>query len=166
MQRNETEWELMSTNGIRRNLLDIPDARQRARELSRLVAEQQALLTDLARLRRETIAELRAAIAKACQHVEERSGKEWFRLAIDRSFIVQGHGTVVTGSVTSGSVKVGDEVDWLPRSERVRQKSGEEARWTKFHYPSRRNHACQQIRSIRHPLKNTRVIFVTPWILS
>jgi hypothetical protein len=50
----------MSTNGIRKNLLDIPDARQRARELSRLAAEQQALLTDLARFRRETIAELRA----------------------------------------------------------------------------------------------------------
>ena len=32
-----------------------------------------------------------------------------FRMAIDRSFIVQGHGTVVTGSVTSGSVRVGDE---------------------------------------------------------
>ncbi len=44
-----------------KDLLDIPDARQRAQELSRLVAEQQALLTDLARLRRDTIAELRAA---------------------------------------------------------------------------------------------------------
>src|SRR5437879_5224485 len=61
MQHNETGWELMSTNGIRKNLLDIPDPRRRAQELSRLVAEQQALLTDLAQLRRETIAELRAA---------------------------------------------------------------------------------------------------------
>ena len=51
----------MRTNGIKKNLLAIPDARQRAQELSRLVAEQQALLTDLAQLRRETIAELRAA---------------------------------------------------------------------------------------------------------
>ena len=50
----------MSTNGIRKNLLAISDPRRRARELSRLVAEQQALLTDLAQLRRETIAELRA----------------------------------------------------------------------------------------------------------
>jgi hypothetical protein len=50
----------MSTNGIKKNLLAIPDPRRRARELSRLVAEQQALLTDLARLRRDTIAELRA----------------------------------------------------------------------------------------------------------
>jgi selenocysteine-specific elongation factor len=36
----------------------------------------------------------------------------WFRLPIDRAFVVQGHGTVVTGSVTSGVVKVADELDW------------------------------------------------------
>src|SRR5262249_17270788 len=48
---------------------------------------------------------------------------QWFRMAIDRSFIVQGHGTVVTGSVTSGTLRVGDEVEWQPRSERVRVRS-------------------------------------------
>jgi selenocysteine-specific elongation factor len=69
------------------------------------------------------IAELKSAIAEACQHVEQRHGKQWFRLAIDRSFIVQGHGTVVTGSVTSGSVRVGEEVEWLPRGQRVRIRS-------------------------------------------
>jgi selenocysteine-specific elongation factor len=69
------------------------------------------------------IDELKAAIAEACRKVEERTGKQWFRLPIDRSFIVQGHGTVVTGSVTSGSLKVGDEVEWLPRGERVRVRS-------------------------------------------
>jgi selenocysteine-specific elongation factor len=69
------------------------------------------------------IAELKAAITEACQKVQERGGAQWFRLAIDRSFIVQGHGTVVTGSVTSGRLRVGDEVEWLPRGERVRVRS-------------------------------------------
>ncbi len=69
------------------------------------------------------VPELKAAIAEACQKVEERGGAQWFRLAIDRSFVVQGHGTVVTGSVTSGSVKVGDELEWQPRGERVRVRS-------------------------------------------
>src|SRR5262245_17229782 len=69
------------------------------------------------------IAELKAAIAAACAKVEERTGKQWFRLAIDRSFIVQGHGTVVTGSVTAGGLRVGDEVEWLPRREIVRVRS-------------------------------------------
>src|SRR6476659_8993409 len=45
----------------------------------------------------EGIPQLREAIAAACAHVEARGGTEWFRMAIDRSFIVQGHGTVVTG---------------------------------------------------------------------
>jgi selenocysteine-specific elongation factor len=71
----------------------------------------------------EGIAELKAAIARVCRDVEARSGKEWFRMAIDRSFIVQGHGTVVTGSVTAGSIRVGDEVEWLPRREPVRVRS-------------------------------------------
>ena len=38
--------------------------------MSRLVAEQQALLTDLARLRRETIAELRACDLTGAQIAE------------------------------------------------------------------------------------------------
>src|SRR5262245_25792096 len=71
----------------------------------------------------EGIDELKAAIAGACRQVEERGGAGWFRVAIDRSFIVQGHGTVVTGSVTGGSLKVGDEVEWQPRGERVRVRS-------------------------------------------
>src|SRR5437763_5123198 len=34
----------------------------------------------------EGIAELKAAVAEACRHIEERTGLEHFRLAIDRSF--------------------------------------------------------------------------------
>ncbi|HYT88521.1 MAG TPA: selenocysteine-specific translation elongation factor [Gemmataceae bacterium] len=71
----------------------------------------------------EGIAQLKEAIAAACAHVEQKTDQQWFRMAIDRSFIVQGHGTVVTGSVTSGQVRAGDEVDWLPRGERVRVRS-------------------------------------------
>jgi selenocysteine-specific elongation factor len=71
----------------------------------------------------EGLPELKAAIAEVCRHVEARTGREWFRMAIDRSFIVQGHGTVVTGSATAGSLHTGDEVEWQPRGERVRVRS-------------------------------------------
>ncbi len=67
--------------------------------------------------------ELKNAIAGAAKMVEGRTAREWFRLAIDRAFIVQGHGTVVTGSVTSGSLRVGDEVEWQPRGDKVRVRS-------------------------------------------
>lgn len=39
-------------------------------------------------------------------------GDAKFRLPIDRSFTVAGHGTVVTGSIVSGGVSVGDELEW------------------------------------------------------
>src|SRR5436309_4778766 len=71
----------------------------------------------------EGLEALKTAITEVCRKIEDRPGHEGFRLAIDRSFIVQGHGTVVTGSVTSGSVRVGEEVEWLPRGEKVRIRS-------------------------------------------
>src|SRR6516165_5240124 len=37
------------------------------------------------------IPELKAAIAEASARVAEQRGDHWFRMAIDRSFIVQGH---------------------------------------------------------------------------
>ncbi len=87
------------------------------------------------------IEELKTALLESCRQLakdevgrmkDEKRGfdssfslhpSSFFRMAIDRSFIVQGHGTVVTGSVTSGSLRVGDEVDWLPRGEKVRVRS-------------------------------------------
>jgi selenocysteine-specific elongation factor len=74
------------------------------------------------------LAELKTALLAACRLADDATAgatksSEPFRLAIDRSFVVQGHGTVVTGSVTSGSVHVGDEIEWLPRGEWVRVRS-------------------------------------------
>lgn len=49
------------------------------------------------------------AAAKVAPHVAARRQGP-FRLAIDRSFTVAGHGAVVTGSVKSGQVQIGDEL--------------------------------------------------------
>jgi len=43
-----------------------------------------------------------------------------FRLPVDRSFVLEGRGTIVTGTVWSGSAHVGDELDWLPVGGKVR----------------------------------------------
>jgi selenocysteine-specific elongation factor len=72
------------------------------------------------------IEELKSAIAAVCAETEVRNIIDWFRMPIDRSFVVQGHGTVVTGSVVCGSVKVGDEIEWSAkggRGESVRVRS-------------------------------------------
>lgn len=66
------------------------------------------------------IDELKNALRVECAKIELAQRNEWFRLPIDRSFVVQGHGTVATGSVVSGNVRIGDEVEWLPSLQRVR----------------------------------------------
>ncbi|MFC2172574.1 selenocysteine-specific translation elongation factor [Acidobacteriota bacterium] len=43
-----------------------------------------------------------------------------FRLYIDRCFTMKGHGTVITGTVVSGSVSEGDEVILLPKGKKIR----------------------------------------------
>ena len=65
---------------------------------------------------------LRAAIADAARAVERRDAADLFRLPVDRAFTVRGTGTVVTGTVWSGTVARDAAVRVLPagRSARVR----------------------------------------------
>ena len=70
----------------------------------------------------EGLDRLRSELKMVCEQVTAKSQMP-FRLSIDRAFVMQGHGTVVTGSVASGSLRVGDEVEWLPRQHRVRVRS-------------------------------------------
>lgn len=60
------------------------------------------------------LAKLRDTLHETCSEVPERRGGP-FRLAIDRVFSATGHGTVVTGSVASGTAAIGDELELMPR---------------------------------------------------
>src|SRR5438034_8080741 len=62
---------------------------------------------------------LEAAAEKAAAQVSLLDGAP-FRMAIDRSFTVAGHGTVVTGTVSSGRVRVGDALGIEPGGIEVR----------------------------------------------
>lgn len=68
------------------------------------------------------IDDLRAALITAAREHAERPQAGRFRLAVDRCFTLQGAGTVVTGTVLSGEVRVGDQVVVSPSglSARVR----------------------------------------------
>ncbi len=60
------------------------------------------------------IEELRRTIARRLESVPERLDDGIFREPIDRVFVKAGFGAVITGSVLSGSIGVGDEVEILP----------------------------------------------------
>ena len=46
-----------------------------------------------------------------------------FRLYVDRSFTLKGFGTVVTGTVLSGSVRLEEEINVLPKDVNIRIRS-------------------------------------------
>lgn len=48
------------------------------------------------------------------EDIEERQIHEVPRLPVDRAFVISGFGTVVTGTLLSGSLKIGDEVQIYP----------------------------------------------------
>lgn len=56
------------------------------------------------------IAELAAMLSQRAQSSHMRRGDGAFRLAVDRCFTLAGAGTVVTGTVLSGAVAVGDSI--------------------------------------------------------
>ena len=68
----------------------------------------------------EGLPELRAALGRLVERLPEPVTTGRVRLWVDRSFTVRGSGTVVTGTLGSGQLAVGDELEVHGRRVRVR----------------------------------------------
>ena len=69
----------------------------------------------------EGIDELKTEIIAKCDRENKRrEEKELFRLPVDRVFTMQGFGTVVTGTLMDGNVKVGDDVVIYPEGTKAK----------------------------------------------
>ncbi len=64
--------------------------------------------------------ELKRALLVEAQRVCGKDVSRAFRLPIDRAFAMKGFGTVVTGTLISGSVAPGEEVELFPIGQRLR----------------------------------------------
>ncbi len=69
------------------------------------------------------ISELREHLFDAAHAIRARAASGRFRLAVDRSFTLTGAGTVVTGTILSGAVSVGDRVVISPTGLTARVRS-------------------------------------------
>jgi len=64
--------------------------------------------------------ELKQALGATAQQSPGKSASRHFRLPIDRAFAIKGFGAVVTGTLISGSVGAGDEVELFAGGKRLR----------------------------------------------
>ncbi|NVM21625.1 MAG: selenocysteine-specific translation elongation factor, partial [Desulfobacterales bacterium] len=62
----------------------------------------------------EGLPEFLKALETLCEAVPERASRGLFRLPVDRVFTMKGFGTVITGSLVSGKVRVGETVMIYP----------------------------------------------------
>ena len=64
--------------------------------------------------------ELKSTIAEVAGHVRPRNAEQITRLPVDRVFSMKGFGAVVTGTLISGRIAEGDELELLPSRVAVR----------------------------------------------
>ena len=72
---------------------------------------------------RDGIPELLGVLEELARGVEERTVSGPARLPVDRIFTLEGHGTVVTGTLWSGHVSPGDHLEVYPARKPVRIRS-------------------------------------------
>ena len=98
------------------------------RELARMEIEEfvkgtflaGAPIVEVSAKTKRGLAELKAALQEAAREISAKDTRRYFRLPIDRSFAVKGFGSVVTGTLFSGHVAVGEEVELLPSGKVLR----------------------------------------------
>ncbi len=76
---------------------------------------QDAPIVPVSAINGEGLAELRDALASLSTATHPRRTDGVLRLPIDRVFTIRGFGTVVTGTLWTGSLAIGDEVTILPK---------------------------------------------------
>jgi len=134
MPQTREHLQILDLLGIRHGLValskvDLVDAARRAaaaREIRGALQDTALAGAEILPVSAETgegVAALRdRLLAEAARHAP-RPAAGTFRLAVDRSFSLAGVGTVVTGSVVGGRVRLGEEVLVLPGGLRARVRS-------------------------------------------
>lgn len=122
---------ILSLLGVRRGVIvltkcDLADEAQRAharaaaRECVRGSFLEGAPLLETSIYDPASVEALRAALHACARETAEKNHRAAFRLPIDRVFSVDGSGTVVTGTLIEGTVRVGDEAELMPSGRRAR----------------------------------------------
>jgi selenocysteine-specific elongation factor len=71
----------------------------------------------------EGLPQLKQLISQSVKSLEKPAPSGYFRLPVDRAFVLQGHGVVVTGTARSGEIRTGDRVRCLPGDQIFRVRS-------------------------------------------
>ncbi|HEY8516849.1 MAG TPA: selenocysteine-specific translation elongation factor [Candidatus Binatia bacterium] len=125
MPQTEEHFDIVHLLGARRAIfvitkIDLVDERRVAEVRSEIevlaagTAYESAPVCAVSSVTGAGLDELRAAIVEQIATLPPRDPSGWFRMPIDRAFVIHGHGLVVTGTAVSGVVREGDPLALRP----------------------------------------------------
>ncbi|WP_250152422.1 selenocysteine-specific translation elongation factor [Ancylobacter radicis] len=134
MPQTREHLALIDLLGIRQGLValtkaDLADEARRGQVSAEIAALLEgtglegAEIVPVCALTGEGVEDLRGRLIAMAAAFHGRAGEGRFRLAVDRCFTLAGAGTVVTGTVLSGAVRVGDSVSVSPTGLAARVRS-------------------------------------------
>ena len=97
---------------VERELLEL--VREEVTDIAKDTFLKDAPILAVSSLTGEGIPQLISTLDHLSKEVKERSSDGLFRLPIDRIFVMKGFGTVVTGTIVSGKLSLGETVEILP----------------------------------------------------
>jgi selenocysteine-specific elongation factor len=131
MPQTREHFDICRLLGLRHGVIamtksDIADAE--TLELTRMEIEEftagsfleNAPIIAVSAITGDGIPKLRNELARAAASASIKDASSFFRLPVDRSFSMRGHGSVVTGTLVSGILKIEDEVELFPSGKRAR----------------------------------------------
>ncbi len=71
----------------------------------------------------EGLEQVRSGIVELLERIDRPAPSGFFRLPVDRVFVLQGHGVIVTGTGLAGEVRAGDHVHAVPGGQKFRVRS-------------------------------------------
>jgi selenocysteine-specific elongation factor len=134
MPQTEEHLDIVHLLGVRMAIFAITKADLVSTERIQDVEEEIKILTlgtvledapviPVSSVTRQGLPELKDLIYRKLKSGDKPVPSGYFRLPVDRAFVMQGHGVVVTGTALSGEVKTGDHVRSMPGGELFRVRS-------------------------------------------
>jgi len=109
---------LTKSDLVDEEMLDL--VREETAEALRGTTLEGAPILPASAITREGLDEVARTLAEILDRAPARPDPGFFRLPVDRVFSSQGFGTVVTGTIWSGTARVGDRLELLPSGAEVR----------------------------------------------
>jgi selenocysteine-specific elongation factor len=107
--------------------------------------------------------QLKQALVTVARQFTGKSANNYFRLPIDRAFAIKGFGAVVTGTMISGRVTTGDEVQLFPGGQRLRVR-GIQSGGSAVEHASAGQRTAINLAGIEHTALRRGMVLATPGI--